>query len=184
MPKSTIIASAFAVLMLVQLCSGNTLKAAPGDRVGGEMKLGGEIQSDLFIDAPSEVSGWMLNPLNHESKRQILVTVFARTGWQLSVSSDRKSGRMAEFDLLNSSYVKDGKELENSLKLSAAGTEDHPDPWEVDLSKSGIIQEGEETAGEKQNLAVDLEQKVSWMDEPLSDDRCYHAILVFKISGT
>lgn len=184
MLKSTVIASAFAALLLAQICSCGTLKAAPGQQVGGEMSLGGEIQSDLFIDAPSEVSGWMLNPSTHESKRQIPLTVFTRTGWQLSVSSDRKSGRMAEFDPKNSSYEMDGKELESPLKVSAAGTEDHPDPWEVDLSKGGILQEGEETAGEKQNLAVDVSQAISWMDEPLSDGHCYHAILVFKLSGT
>lgn len=184
MLKSTIIASALAALLLVQPCLGNTLKAAPGQQVGGEMMLGGEVQSDLFIDAPAEVSGWMLNPSEPASKRQISLTVFARTCWQLSVSSDRKSGRMAEFDPLNSSYIIEGKELENPLIISADGTADHPDDWEVDLSKGGIIQEDEETAGEKQKLDVEIEQAVSWMDEPLPDSRSYHTILIFKISGT
>ena len=182
MLKPIIKASALAALLLMQLCLGDTLKAAPGQQVGGEIKLGGVVESDLFIDAPKEISGWMLNPSEPRSTKQIDLTIFARTCWKLSVTSDRKNGRMAEFDQLNSSYIKDGKELDSPLKISAPGTEDHPDPWDVDLTKGGVIQEGEETAGESQKLAVDIEQPVSWTDEPLSDGHCYHAIVVFTIS--
>ncbi len=183
MLKTIIKASAFAALLLMPLCLGDTLKAAPGQNVGGEMKLGGVGESDLFIDAPLEISGWMLNPTEPESRRQIALIVSAKTCWQLSVASDRKKGRMAEYDPLNSSYVRDGKELDSQLKISAAGTEDHPDPWDVDLSTGGVIQEGEETAGKSQNFAVDIEQPVSWMDEPLSEGHCYRAVMVFTLSG-
>ena len=181
MLKPIIKVSAFTALLLMQICLGNTLKAAPGQQVGGEMKLGGVIESDLFIDAPKEISDWVLNPSEPVSRKQVILTVFARTCWKLSVTSDRKNGKMAEFDLLNSSYVKDGKELENPLTISAPGTVDHPDAWDIDLSKGGVIQEGDETEGERKNLTVDIEQPVSWMDEPLFDGHCYREIVVFAI---
>lgn len=160
------------------------MKAAPGQQVGGELKLNGEVESDLCIDVTKEISGWMLCPSETRSKRQIFLTVFAKTCWKLSVTSDRNNGRMAEFDPLNSSYIDGGKELESRLMISAPGTEDHPSTWEVDLSKGGIIQEGEETAGKRQNISVDVEQPVSWLDEPLSDGHCYHELLMFTISAT
>ena len=183
MLKPIINASAFTALLLMQLCLGDTLKAAPGQQVGGAMLLGGVVESDLFIDAPKEISGWILNPSEHKSKKQIALTVFARTCWKLSVTSDRKNGRMAEFDPLNLSYIKDGKELENPLGISAPGTVDHPDTWDIDLTKGGVIQEGDETEGERKNLEVEIEQPVSWMDEPLSDGHCYHEIVVFAITA-
>ncbi|MFB3764163.1 MAG: hypothetical protein ACE14P_02830 [Methanotrichaceae archaeon] len=184
MLKTIIKASAFTAILLMQLCLGDTLKAAPGQNVGGKMNLGGVVEADLFIDAPPEISGWMLNPSIPESRKEIALAVSAKTGWQLSVSSNRKNGRMAEYDPLTSSYIQDGKQLESPLKVFAVGNDDHPEPWDVDLAAGGIIQEGEETAGESQKLVVDIEQATSWTDEPLSDGHCYHAVMEFKLSAT
>lgn len=182
MLKSILKASVFATLLLMQLCSGDPLKAAPGQSVGGIMNLGGEVESDLFIDAPTAVSYWTLNPSSSPASRQIALAVTARTCWQISVKSDRQDGRMAQYNLSNSQYMPDGMQLQSPLKILAKGTEDHPDPWEVDLPAGGVIREGEETGGKSQDVEVTLQQPVSWNDEPLPDGQAYRAVLVFTIS--
>lgn len=182
MLKSILKASVFATLLLMQLGLSDPLKAAPGQSVGRIMKVGGEVESDLFIDAPVAVSDWILNPSASPGRRQIALAVTARTCWQISVKSDRPDGRMAQYNLSDSQYIPNGMRLQSPLKISAGGTEDHPDPWEVDLPAGGIIQEGEETGGKSQDLEVTLQQPVSWNDEPLSDGQAYRAVLVFTIS--
>ncbi len=180
--KPTLKASVFTVFLLMQLCLGDTLKAAPGQFVGGAIELGGDFGSDLFIDAPVAIRDWMLDPMTSSSRKPITLKVNARIGWQLSVSSDRADGRMAQYDVANSSYIPEGRRLENSLKVSALGAEDHPNSWKADLPAGGTIQEGEETAGESRDVKVTLEQPVSWKDEPLPEGQAYHAVLVFTIS--
>jgi hypothetical protein len=182
MRKTIIKASVFAALLLIQLCSGSSLKAAPGQMAGGTMTLRGDTDYDLFIGAPLEISGWKLSPSASPGIKPISLTVYARMCWQVFVESDRPDGRMAQCDLSNSKYIADGKRLESPLKISAKGADEHSDPWEVALPEGGVIQEGEETAGKCLNADVYISQAVSWTDEPLPEDQAYRAVLRFTIS--
>ncbi len=172
----------FTAFLLIQLCLADTLKAAPGQLVGGTMDLGGDVSSDLLIKVPAEISDWILDPMISPARKEIDLSVKARMGWKVSVASDMPDGRMTEYDPLKSQYTQDGRRLESPLKVSAPGYEDHPTPWDATLPEGGTIQEGEETEGVSLKIPVTLEQAVSWKDEPLPDGQAYHAVLKFTIS--
>jgi hypothetical protein len=105
----------------------------------------------------------------------------------MTVSSDRPDGRMAEYDLAASEYVFDGRALESPLKISSSRADDRlglnlPGLWEADLSEGGMIQQGEETSEDGQQVLVTLGQRVAWTDEPLEEDRAYRIALTFTVS--
>lgn len=157
-------------------------EAAPGECVSATLNLESDGGSDIFLEAPDSISDWVLVPSSHANSRQILLDVKANMGWQMTVASDRPDGRMAQYDLTQSEYVPGGRTLESPMSISASGTSDHPQSWNVNLPAGGMIQQGDETSEDGQKVSVTLGQAVAWNDEPLPEGQAYRIALMFAVS--
>lgn len=161
------------------ICLAAALSAVPGEPVGGTLTLGEAAAPDLTLEVPESVIDWVLAP-SETNERQILLTVIARTDWNLAVSSSTKDGRMTQFDPGMSEYTGQGRSLLKPMTVSSSGCPEHPDSWKVELPESGAVHQGGSTLG--QQVAVFLQQPVAWEDEPLSEGQVYRIDLTFTLS--
>jgi hypothetical protein len=176
-----------SLLLLSSVCHGEVTEAAPGESVGGRLILESDGGADIFLEAPDSVSDWVLVPSASPNEKQVALKVTSSTDWQMTVSSDRPDGRMAEYDLAASEYVFDGRALESPLEISSLRADDRlglnrPGLWEADLSEGGMIHQGEETSEDGQQVLVTLGQIVAWTDEPLEEGQAYRIALTFTVS--
>lgn len=171
-----------ALLLISSTCHGETTEAAPGQSVGSRLILESDGGADIFLESPDSVSDWVLVPSDSPNEKQIALKVTSSTNWQMTVSSDRPDGRMAEYDLASSEYVPGGRTLESPLELSSRGIDDHHGTWDVDLQEGGMIHQGEETSEDGQQVLVLLGQRVAWTDEPLEEGQAYRIALMFTVS--
>lgn len=171
-----------AILLISSVCHGEITEAAPGQFVGGRLTLESDGGADIFLEAPDSVSDWVLVPSASPNEKQMALKVTSSTDWQMTVSSDRPDGRMAEYDLAASEYVPGGRALESPLEISSSGTDDRPGLWDVDLPEGGMIHQGGETSEDGQQVLVMLEQRVAWTDEPLEEGQAYRIALTFTVS--
>jgi hypothetical protein len=176
-----------SLLLLSTVCHGEFTEAAPGESVGGRLILESDGGADIFLEAPDSVSDWVLVPSASPNEKQVALKVTSSTDWQMTVSSDRPDGRMAEYDLAASEYVFDGRALESPLEISSLRADDRlglnrPGLWEADLSEGGMIHQGEETSEDGQQVLVTLGQIVAWTDEPLEEGQAYRIALTFTVS--
>gem|GEM_PF-925493 len=169
------------LLLLSPICHGEITEAAPGQPVGGRLTLESDGGADIFLEAPDSVSDWVLVPSASPNLKQMAMKVTASTDWQMTVSSDRQDGRMAEYDLAASEYVTGGRALESPLRVSSV-TDDRLGRWSADLPDGGMISQGEETSEDGRQVLVTLGQRVSWTDEPLEEGQAYRIALTFTVS--
>ncbi len=170
------------LLLLSPVCHGEFTEAAPGQFVEGRLTLESDGGADIFLEAPDSISDWVLVPSASPNVKQMALKVTSSTDWQMTVSSDRPDGRMAEYDLAASEYVPGGRALESPLTISSTGTDDHPGPWVVDLPEGGMIHQGGEMSEDGQQVLVTLGQRVGWTDEPLEEGQAYRIALTFTVS--
>lgn len=179
----TICSALLPLLILISpICHGEITEAAPGQFVGGRLTLESDGGVDIFLETPDSIDDWVLVPSASPNSREIAMKVTASTDWQMTVSSDRPDGRMAEYDLAASEYVPGGRALESPLKISSPGTDDHHEPWDVDLPDGGMIHQGGETPEDGQQVLVTLGQRVAWTDESLEEGQAYRIALTFTVS--
>ena len=181
----------FVILMLLLLISpfppfaaylAGASSAAPGQPTGDSLTLGGSSGPDISMEVPPSVSDWVLVP-RERNERKMALSIRAKDGWMLQVSSDRADGRMAQYDPASSEYVPGGRSLLQPLKIYAPGTSAHPAPWEIELPNAGVIQQMEEVQDDESSVVtVTLQQPVSWEDEPLEDGHVYRIDLIFSVS--
>lgn len=177
---SLLVLSALLVLFFsASVCLAASLSAVPGEPVGGTLTLGGSTGPELTLEVPESIGDWVLVP-SEVNERQILLTVAARTGWILAISSPTRDGRMAQFDPGMAEYPDHDGSLSRPMTISSPGSPDHPDSWEVVLPESGAINQGGATSG--QQVVVTLQQSVSWEDEPLPEGQVYRIDLTFTLS--
>jgi hypothetical protein len=151
----------------------------PGEPVGGTLILGEAAGPDLSLKVPESVADWIL-VASETNEKQILLTVIARTHWNLAVSSSTKDGRMTQFDPGMSEYPDQGRSLLKPMTVFSSGSPEHPDSWKVMLPESGAVHQGGSTPG--QQVVVALQQPVAWEDEPLSEEQVYRIDLTFTLS--
>lgn len=176
-----IICLTFLILFL-PIGQGEITDAAPGQSVVGKLILESNGGADIFVEVPDSISDWVLVPSASSNLREMALKVIASTDWQMTASSDRPDGRMAEYDLASSEYTPEGRFLESPLHISSSGTKDHSEPLEVSLPNGGMICRGEETSEDGEPVSLTLGQMVSWTDEPLEEGQAYRIELTFTIS--
>lgn len=173
--------SAF-ILLISSISHGEITDAAPGQSVEGKLLLESDGGADISLEAPDSITDWVLVPSSEPNLRKMGLKVTASTDWQMTVSSDRPDGRMAEYDLASSEYVPDGISLVSPFYVSSAGMKDPQEPLNVNLQNGGMICHGGATSDDGQQVPVVLSQMVSWTDEPLEEGQAYRIELKFTIS--
>ncbi|MEW6447411.1 MAG: Ig-like domain-containing protein [Bacillota bacterium] len=129
----------------------------------------------ITITAPSDISGWTLDPLLSQPQTQdgILSVAVApdSTQWEVTASDEdtvNTNGRMTAW---NGSYDT-GKKLQNAMKVAAA--------YEVTLPAGGKIYG---SSGDK-SFPVTFRQTVGWNDHPLPAGYSYRIVVTFTASIT
>jgi hypothetical protein len=170
------------LILLSTISHGEITDVAPGQSVGGKLLLESDGGADIFIEAPDSITDWVLVPSSEPNIREMGLKVIASTDWQMTVSSDRPDGRMAEYDLASSEYIPDGKVLESPIYVSSSGMEDPQKHLDMSLLNGGMICQGRATSEDGQQVSLALGQRVSWTDEPLEEGQVYRIELTFTIS--
>lgn len=182
MSKYTLLICWTSLSLFSAISHAEITDAAPGQPVVGKLILESDGGADISLDAPDSISDWVIVPSAEPNLREMSLKVTASTDWQMTVSSDRPDGRMAEYDLASSEYIPDGKVLDSPLYVSSAGMKDLQGPLDVSLLNGGMICRGGATSEDGQQVSVALGQMVSWTDEPLEEGQAYRIELTFTIS--
>lgn len=180
-PRSSIsVFTSIAFLLLIILsfevihADSSTMEAVPGQAVGSEITIGSDTSDEIFIQPPTPIFGFTLDPTQPTSTRQETMVVDAKGSWQILVSADAATGgHMAEYDTATHQFVPGGKKLKTPMIISAENGN------EVDLSKGGVLVKG---SGKKVVLLTFI-QGVTLDDDTLPNGDEYQIFLTFTGSS-
>ena len=155
---------------------GDVIEVVPGQSIEGQLDLSVDEPSGYHITVtpPLNISGWQLKPDEANEQTGVLNVKANKDGWQVTVNDDNPatSGHMTEWT--GSGYGT--LELTNPMRVKAA--------YEVALPEGGLIQTGDKTKGQGQDINVAFIQEGTFADEPLSEGHVYRMVITFTGSYT
>jgi hypothetical protein len=172
-----LLSTAISATLLIQPVEADSgvINAAPGQLVWEDMILGeGDLGVQIHVNASFSSSPWDLDPSNSFNTRQGSISVNGTGRWEVKVSADKATGGYpAEFDDVLSEFVPNGLKLGKAMKIRSEGGD------EVDLSRGGVLIEGE---GDM-TVPFTLVQDVSPTDSVLTGGHSYNIMISFDGSS-
>ncbi len=176
----------FLALALLALLAAPALgdEAAPGERGGGDLPLGGEgtDNGSITITAPTNITGWSLRP-GQENTQEGTLKVTASGAWSVSVSDadGTTGGKMTEYWTINDTYVSsDPAKLGAFMLVKATGT--HGTGTNVTLPTGGQIASNS-SAVSNAEIPITFTQPISWTDQVSKTGRGYKIVITFMGSA-
>ena len=167
-----LIMGVLGIFLLISGSAQDLILAAPGQAITDSITLSDQSMISITLPTfdPMELSP-KTSPLTLGSKTPLIVSENG-CSWNVIVSANN-GGYLSQYDKANSAYVTGGRKLQNSMKISADGTNF------MDLSAGG------ELISDKSNTYstdIALRQDVTWQDEPLQNGDIYRMDISFVVS--
>ncbi len=147
------------------------IAAVPGQSLEGQLDLlvSAPQGAQISITPPLDISEWQIVPDETNQETGTLNIKANKDGWQVTAmdSDTVTSGHMTEWT--GSAYS--SYRLTNPMKVKAAN--------EVPLPSEGVIQTGDKTKGNGQDIDVVFTQEGSFIDPALPAGHVYRIIVTF-----